>query len=124
MQDKTKHRQSTVAVCGLVFGLLMLVNMALADPPVFFAPTTTPFGKKLREWSAEWWQFVLSIPASENPLLDDTGQKCAVGQRGPVWFLVGTTGGPVTRACSLPEGKALFFPVLNLVDFNVTNQTA
>jgi hypothetical protein len=29
----------------------------------------------------------------------------------------------VTRACSIPQFKALFFPVMNLWDVNVTNQT-
>jgi hypothetical protein len=41
-----------------------------------------------------------------------------------VWFLAHTFGGPgVTRACSIPQVKALFFPVMNLGDVNVTNQT-
>jgi hypothetical protein len=66
----------------------------------------------------------LALPASENPLVDPTGQKCVVGQHGPVWFLAGTFGGPVTRSCSIPEGKAVFFPVINQVDINVSNQTA
>jgi hypothetical protein len=30
-----------------------------------------------------------------------------------VWFLAGTFVGPVTRTCTVPEGKALFFPILN-----------
>jgi hypothetical protein len=34
----------------------------------------------------------------------------------------GTT--TVARACSIPEGKALFNPVVNLADVNVTTQTA
>jgi hypothetical protein len=82
------------------------------------------FGKRFRDWSAEWWQFALSLPASKNPLVDATGEKCAVGQRGEVWFLVGSFIGPVTRACLIPEGKALFFPAINLVDINVATQTA
>ena len=128
MKGNTKYRRSIVAVVGIVFGLMMLGNMALADSdadsddePDFFAPHSEPFHKKFRKWSAEWWQFVLSIPASENPLLDTTGERCVVGQRGPVWFLF---GGTATRTCSIPEGKALFFPVLNLADINVTTQTA
>jgi hypothetical protein len=37
-----------------------------------------------------------------------------IGQRGPVWFLAGARSGePVTRRCSIPEGVALFFPVIN-----------
>jgi hypothetical protein len=41
-----------------------------------------------------------------------------------VWFLEGAIrgAGNVIRTCSLPEGKALFFPLLNLVDINGTTQ--
>ena len=35
-----------------------------------FPPDALPFGKGYDEWSAEWWQWVFSIPASVNPLLD------------------------------------------------------
>jgi hypothetical protein len=36
-----------------------------------------------------------------------------MGQDGPVWFLAGTPGGPVTRDCTIPEGKQLYFPLVN-----------
>ena len=66
--------------------------------------------------TARWWQWVISIGQSENPLLDPTGADCAVGQEGPVWFLGGTFGGPATRSCTVPAGKALLIPVLNVLD--------
>src|SRR4030081_3634226 len=66
------------------------------------------------QWSARWSQWALAIPKGTNPLLDTTGAKCAVGQGGPVWFLAGTFGsGSVSRSCTVPAGKALFFPVVN-----------
>ncbi|AMK74894.1 hypothetical protein A1342_01070 [Methylomonas methanica] len=78
---------------------------------------------------SQWWQFMSSIPAFENPLLDQTGAKCLVGQRGDIWFLGGLMGvtpegevaqggGVVTRNCSIPQGKKLFFPVINSVVFD------
>jgi hypothetical protein len=114
----------TTAVLLVALGLMMPVNMAFAKATIFYPPTSNVFGHKLTEWSAMWWQYVLSFPTAENPLVDLTGAECTIGQRGPVWFLMGSLGGPVTRTCSIPEGKALFFPVLNYVDFNVTSQTA
>ena len=77
----------------------------------------------LRELSAQWWQWALSIPTAANPLADLTGGLCMVGQRGPGWFLAGTvsasgTPPPVVRTCDVPEGTALFFPVINTVNFN------
>ena len=59
---------------------------------------------------ASWWQWVLSIPVDENPLLDTTGEKCMVGQSGGVWYLAGTFGAPtVTRDCTVPAGTAFLF---------------
>ena len=41
-----------------------------------------------------------------------------VGQRGPIWFLAGVlSGGSALRTCSVPEGKSLFFPFINYVNF-------
>lgn len=48
-------------------------------------------------------------------MFDTTGANCAAGQSGKVWFLAGVFGGSVTRTCTVPAGKALFFPVLNAV---------
>jgi hypothetical protein len=104
---------------------LAMLGAAHADSgPGVINPNSNSYGQSFREWTAEWWQSMLSIPTPANPLTDTTGDNCMVGQRGPVWFLAGTFGGgPVTRNCSIPEGKAIFFPVLNLVDVNTTTQT-
>jgi hypothetical protein len=71
--------------------------------------------------TAQWWQYVISIPTTVNPLLDATGDNCMVGQRNPIVFLVGTfSGGPPApvRTCSVPPGEWLFFPVINSVQIN------
>ena len=78
-------------------------------------PASSPYGQTCGEWSAQWWQWALSIPADRNPLLDPTGQDAAIGQTGNVWFLAGTAGGTAERAVTVPAGKALFFPILNTV---------
>src|SRR4051794_36336370 len=65
--------------------------------------------------AAEWWQWAMSAPDEENPVTDTTGSNCATGQRGPVWFLAGGFGSSkVHRVCSIPAGKVLFFPVINM----------
>jgi hypothetical protein len=88
------------------------------------APPATPpdvesqaFGSSYGEWSARWWQWLLSIPAAVNPNLDTTGANCAQGQSANVWFLAGTFGGSAARTCTVPAGKALFFPMINNVAF-------
>ena len=96
-----------IAMIGIGLGLMLPLQVAFAD--------SDPF-KKL---SAEWEQWALSIPAAVNPLLDTTGENCMVGQRGSTWFLAGTfNGGQATRTCSVPEHTALFFPVINSVNFD------
>jgi hypothetical protein len=44
-----------------------------------------------------------------------------VGQRGSNWFLAGVVSGSATRACTMPAGVNLFFPVANFVGFDTPN---
>lgn len=66
-------------------------------------------------WAAAWWQWALEVPASVNPVSDITGEHCAEGQTGHVWFLAGRgfESGSVVRSCTIPTGTALFFPLIN-----------
>jgi hypothetical protein len=96
----------------LSLSMIGLVNGQALDK--VYAPNTKPFGLTYGQWSEKWWQWSLSIPLADNPGGDDTGEKCAVGQSDiNVWYLSGTFGGPVVRNCKIPEGKAIFFPVVN-----------
>lgn len=98
---------------------------------VFFMATLLPadavFAKNstaaFTQLSVEWWQWVLSIPPSVNPLLDTNGDNCMVGQHGTTWFLAGSwVSGPVTRECDIPQGATLFFPVINEINFDTPGQ--
>jgi hypothetical protein len=61
---------------------------------------------------AKWWQWALEIPEPKNPLID--ANPCNVNQHGYFFFLAGTLGGdPAERTCTIPKGKAIFFPVYN-----------
>lgn len=56
------------------------------------------------------------ITGIQNPLVGDyknENPKCSAGQKGPVWFLAGTTRGPATRSCTVPAGKYIMFPIFN-----------
>jgi len=62
---------------------------------------------------------MLSIPKKNNPSLDKTGKYCSMNQNNEnVWFLTGTFGNivPVKRKCTIPVGKAIFFPILEKED--------
>jgi hypothetical protein len=102
--------------------------------PRILPPNSHPFGMTYGGWSAAWWQYVYSLPVHDpndptqffNPIFDETGVKCGVEQSGPVFFLMGVSNvsGTATRdQCTVPAGKALFFPILNTEWDNVPNNT-
>ena len=101
---------------GIAGGALGLIISQTATADSGSSPTP------LSALTAEWWQWALSIPTGQNPQEDPTGQYCMIGQRGPIWFLAGVFGGgTATRACSVPEGTTLFFPITNAINFNTPN---
>jgi hypothetical protein len=85
---------------------------ANANPRVL-PPHAHAYGRTLGEWSAAWWQWAISLPVSAHPLFDTAG--CDTAQSGPVWFLGGAfTGISTTRECTVPRGKAILFPIVNV----------
>lgn len=68
-----------------------------------------PFGIPYAEWTGKWWKWALEAPAARNPVSDVTGENCAEGQEGPVWFLAGTFGGSAVRSCTIPADKAVLW---------------
>ena len=93
----------------------------LASPDLITPPfvQTRPYGLTYGQWAAKYWQWTLSFPATADPASDTAPPES--GQTGPVWFLAGAHGSAlvngratVTRQITVPEGKALFFPVLSV----------
>jgi hypothetical protein len=107
-----------VTVVAIVFLLPLTVfhnQFATADSinPGVFALDSKPYGSTYGQWAANWWNWITSIPEENNPVGDETGEKCTIGQKGPVWFLPGTSGGKLERTCTVPAGKALFLVLLD-----------
>jgi hypothetical protein len=96
---------------GMLLGLL--APSASASSFTIVQPTEKYAGKTYGQWSAAWWQWAANISEPNSPVTDATGADCAVKQKGPVWFLAGTTGGSATRSCTVPADKAILVPVLN-----------
>jgi hypothetical protein len=71
--------------------------------------------KPTPELTAQWWQWILSIPADENPLTDTTGEDCSKGDFGDIFFLVGTLGGKAERECTITEGQDILIPIVNTI---------
>lgn len=83
-----------------------------------------PYGLSYGEWSAKWWQWVMSTPGKDNPVTDETGEKCRVGQNDTnVWFLSGTGGEKASRVCTIPSGKAILFPIINVECDYISNNS-
>ena len=102
-------------LCAAV--VLTAVSDVSADNsnPGVLPPNSNAFGQSYGEWAADWWTWAVGSGAA--PLQDATGDDCAVGQSGKVWFLAGSWIGPVERSCTVPAGKALFFPLQNIAFF-------
>jgi hypothetical protein len=110
--------QTLVAASFLPFALLP--SIAVADNDLIsqaISPNAVIAGRTYGEWSAAWWQWSLSIPASSHPLFDKG--DCNTGQTGQVFFLGGkacTTGDTTCnasvakRTCTVPKGKDLSSP--------------
>ncbi|MDL1980171.1 MAG: hypothetical protein LWX02_01590 [Deltaproteobacteria bacterium] len=123
MKTNTRNWQNTVAIVGIILVLGIVPYRATAsDPdgvnasdPAVFAQNEAVVGMTYGDWSAAWWQYILSIPDSDNPLYDDGSDTnvCSVGQSsGPVFFLAGSWVGKVTRRCTV-SSVPLFFPIIN-----------
>ncbi|MFJ3226348.1 signal protein [Streptomyces sp. NPDC086783] len=66
------------------------------------------------ELQGRWWTWAASEPEATNPVTDPDGSQCARNQPKDVWFLAGTFGTRVDRACTVPDGVPLAFPLVNL----------
>jgi hypothetical protein len=124
MSKKTKLPQYIAAMLAM-----FMLSMAPAHGAVqVISPddAEAATGLTYDEWSAVWWQYVLSksVTNPNNQLLSATGKNCQADQpaSSPIFFLSGNGGGsdPITRdECVVPAGKALFFPLINAFDVHV-----
>lgn len=82
--------------------------VASGSKPKVFPPGSHPYGKSYGQWQARWHQWFLGIPASINPVFDETGERCHVGQSGRVWFSAPIAHlGTTTRSCTVSRGTAV-----------------
>jgi len=93
-----------------------------AQEKIQVPPDSLIAGVSQLELSQRWWQWAFSFERVRSPIADRTGQMCASRQSGDVWFLAGTYGtARVVRTCHVPQGKFLFFPLINYVTFRGEN---
>ncbi len=120
------HRASA----GLIAAALLTTTVGLTNTEAneskgrfrqILPPNREAFGTNYADLTGKWWEWAVNIPTETNPILDPGGKEnanaCQVGQFkvADVFFLAGTFGNeePVTRYCTVPANKPLFFPLLN-----------
>jgi hypothetical protein len=121
MKSALKRQSKLLVVVGIVGGFLAgfaAPGWAGNANPGVIPPQAEAYGMSYGEWSARWWQWAFALPVDQSPFFDDNGNCShgANGQLGPVWFLAGVlnASGTAVRDCTLPAGKALFFPLINV----------
>ena len=103
----------------LIAAIIIPLSAFAQQESITFSPDSKPYQRTYAEWTAQWWIWFISIPTGENPLNyhiqnDPTGERCNIAQGGPVWFLVGSGGGEVERECTIPAGRAILIPAINV----------
>lgn len=113
MKFNQKRWRSLAAITVAAVGLTLLpVEGAIAKPSQGVVPPNGTYG----QLSAKWWKWAFSLPVDKHPLFEDNScNYVAEGQSGKVWFLGGVfnVSGTAIRNCTIPAGKALFFPIIN-----------
>ena len=123
MNRSTNTWGKSRAIVGLIAGLILTcAQTTLAQNPTPGSLPPQTYGA----WGAKWWQWAFSLPATDNPTVATGDIDCTAGQQGHVYFLAGFFSlvaepppPPGERMCTIPPGKALFFPILNVECSNV-----
>jgi hypothetical protein len=96
-----------------------------------FPIESSPYGLTYGEWSARWWQWLLSVPRSKSPAFDSSGDNANVNQFDPnVLFLCQTIYSvkkartTQDRAVTMRAGRSVFMPIINWLSvFHVDGKT-
>ena len=100
----------------LLFSFLLLPVEGSTSVNIF-PPGSKPYGLPYSAHIENFWKWILSIPAKDNPINDPTGEKCATGQsntNSSLFYLAFNNGGISERTCKVPAGKGLFIPVMQV----------
>lgn len=95
---------------------LGVVILGVVPSPVragLLAPDVPVEGVSQAVWGDRWWQWALHYPNGSNPIQDTTGEFAYLGNQGPLFFLAGSLGGPVTRSVTVTNIQYLFIPFIN-----------
>jgi hypothetical protein len=96
---------------------IVMLPVAGSTPLNIFPPGSKPYDLPYDKHIENFWKWILSISAKDNPINDPTGEKCVTGQsntNSSVFYLAFNNGGVSERSCKVPAGKGLFIPVMQV----------
>ena len=95
---------SSSVSCILLFSLI-LSPISGSTSLNIFPPGSKPYGLAYPKQIENYWKWALGIPAKENPINDQTGEKCATGQSNSNSSVFSTfnNGGVSERVCKVPR---------------------
>jgi hypothetical protein len=114
--------------CILLFSLI-LAPISGATSLNISPPGSKPYGLTYDKHVENFVKWALGIPAKDNPVNDQTGEKCATGQsnsNSSVFYLTFNNGGGSERVCKIPAGKGLLIPIgeVEITNKDLPNATA
>lgn len=102
-------RKTAIRLLGVTLALGLLVSSSGAASAVT--------KDTLRIQAARWWQWAVSIPLDGTHPLEGSGNDCMKGQApiGPIYLGgVFNSSGTEERDCTIPAGRPVFAPVVNV----------
>ena len=85
-----------------------------------FPKSARPYGVDMATWGERAVEWIYAQPFEQNPAFDQTGERCAVGQDGPVWFIPPIFAPPGTprpivqdasRTCTIPAHTPILLDI-------------
>lgn len=105
---------SSLSVSCILLFSVMLSPISGATSLNIFPPESNPYGVTYDKHVENFVKWALGITAKDNPVNDQTGEKCATGQsnsNASVFYLTFNNGGVSERVCKVSAGKGLFIPI-------------
>lgn len=104
-------RTIRVVIVFLAFHLGCLTCISKAAAVI--DPALSIEGKTQLDHAHLWWQTMLNISATNNPLLDPTGDDAGLAKIGNVLYVAGSFDPSSSRSITISADTKLFFPLLN-----------
>ena len=79
-----------------------------------YAPTSKPFGKSYVEWTVDWMTVFATFDCAGNPWLNPA--YVLFYQTGPVYFMAGLNTPGASVNVTVPQDKAILFPLINYIN--------